>query len=85
MQFFDLYCAELAYFAEIVSAEIYKHIVFGKLFFVLQKIFLKSLVLFVRLSSWACSCKGEGVEYAVFELYERFGRSGEGFIVRSCR
>ena len=47
------------YFSNIVSSQIYKHVVLGKLFFILKKISFQCFVLFRCFSSRPCSCQWE--------------------------
>ena len=83
MELFYADSTEFADPAKVVSSEIHKHVVLGKFFFVGQKISFESFVFFFGFSSWSCTCKGKGVQNAVFKLYKGFGRSACNFHVRA--
>ena len=70
----DLYGAEIAYPAQVVSAKVNEHIMLGKLLFVCKQLGLKRFVLLVCLASGAGACKRKGMQHAVFKLYEGLGR-----------
>ena len=74
MIFFNLNAAEAADFTEIVSAEINKHIMLCKLFFICQKFCFKAGVLLGGFAARPCARKRIGVKRAVFKLNKCFRR-----------
>ena len=75
VQLLHLNRAKIADFAQIVATEIHEHVVFGKLFFVREKLLLKRLVFCGRAPAPARTSERIGVEDVVFELHKGFGRS----------
>ena len=76
-------CSEAAYPAQIVAPEVNQHIMLGKLLFVGEELRFKLCILLVGLSSGACSRQREGVQHAVFELDQRFGRGSRYLHIRA--
>lgn len=83
VQRFDLHRAEFAHLAEVVAPEVDEHIVLGKLLFVVQEAFFERLVLFLRFAARTGAGEGKGVQHAVFQFDERFGRGARDLDVRA--
>ena len=76
---FDLNAAEFAYLADIVAPEVNKHVVLGKLLFVVQEFRFEALVLFVRRAAGTRAGKRECVQRSVFKLHQCF-RGSAGYL-----
>ena len=57
---FYFYSSDLADLSDIVSSQVYQHVMFRQLFLIFQKSLFKGFILFSCFSSWSGSCQREG-------------------------
>ena len=82
MIFLDSYCAESGDPADIVSAKVDQHVVFGKFLLIRQKLPLQSRVLLRRLSARPRPGQRKCVQYAVLKLYQSLRRGARRLHIR---
>jgi len=76
--------AEFADLSQIVSAEVYQHIVFGKFLLVREQFFFQRRIFIVVLAARACAGKRIGKQFSVLKFYKRFGGRAGDFKIASA-
>ena len=70
MELLDFYGAEFADASEVVTSEVYEHVVLSKLLLIAEKIALECLVLCFRPAPRSRACERECMKDSVLEAYE---------------
>ena len=79
MKLLHLYAAEFRDAAQVIPAQVHKHIMFRQFLLILQQVLLQLPVLLRGSAPGVGSCQREGVQDAVFQLHQRF-RAGSGHL-----